>query len=154
MHHIADVNCLYSILCNILYNIQKFTLKIQHVNPDNEIHLMMYFSSHNAEKVTFISHFRCETLTAFSQMPVLDADTSGNYRPMSDLSIVSKTLEHVTVPQMESRLHSAGLIPPHQLVYGKGHSTESSASIVLDLSAAFDTVDHAIIIIIDIFKVA
>ena len=83
---------------------------------------------------------------------------------MSNLSTLSKLLERVVCNQIESHLVDAGLFPRHQSAYRKGHSTETALAKVcadlinqidsghhvllalLDLSAAFDTVDHCILI--------
>lgn len=77
-----------------------------------------------------------------------------NYRPVSNLSFLSKTLERVV----------ADLWEPFQSAYRKGHSTESALlriqtdirtalgqkkvvlMAMLDLSAAFDTVDHDLLL--------
>ena len=86
----------------------------------------------------------------------------GNYRPVSNLCFLSKLLERVANEQLLDHLRSNNLIPEHQSAYRKSHSTETALLKVtsdallaadrgmvtllglLDLSAAFDCVDHRI----------
>ena len=93
----------------------------------------------------------------------LDAHTAGNYRPISNLSYLSKLLERCVNKQLNDYLSANNLIPSVQSAYRKFHSTESAVLKVLsdiyaaadekmvtllgllDLSAAFDTVDHQIL---------
>ena len=90
-------------------------------------------------------------------------DTALNYRPVSLLSFLSKTLEHAISNQLSSYL-SHNLLDPHQSGFKAAHSTEtallavteslraarasslSSVLILLNLSAAFDTVNHQILL--------
>ena len=83
-----------------------------------------------------------------------------SYRPISNLSVVSKLLERLVARQLLDYLNKYGLLPRLQSAYRVGHSTETavlkvlsdillaidsgdlSALVLLDLSAAFDTVDH------------
>ena len=85
-----------------------------------------------------------------------------NYRPVSNLHFISKIIEKIVAQRLEEHLKSLSLYDPLQSVYRSGHSTETaivklSTDIVsnldrgqcvilasLDLSAAFDTVDHGI----------
>ena len=94
----------------------------------------------------------------------LDADVFANYRPISNLSFLSKTLERIVASQIESYLTSNGLFAKMQSAYRKHHSTETAllrvvndihqaidnkckaVLVLLDLSAAFDTIDHAILL--------
>jgi len=87
-----------------------------------------------------------------------------NYRPISHLSLISKIIERVVGSRLTAHLCSNGLLNPHQSAYCKHHSTETallyicdrlvdamgsqklSCLCLLDLSAAFDTIDHSILL--------
>jgi len=87
-----------------------------------------------------------------------------SYRPISNLSILSKLLERLVARQLLDHLSSSGLLPRFQSAYRAHHSTETAvpkvltdillavdagdlyAIVLLDLSAAFDTVDHGILL--------
>ena len=98
--------------------------------------------------------------------PTLDKDQLSNYRPISNLSLISKIIERVVKSRLTDHLVSNGLHNPHQSAYCKHHSTETallyihihdhlinaigsqklSCLCLFDLSAAFDTIDHKILI--------
>ena len=94
------------------------------------------------------------------------ADTTDvkNYRPVSNLTFILKIVERVVCNQLVAYLEQNQLLPKHQSAYRKFHSTETAvlklvsdillaadgAEVTLlglfDLSAAFDTVDHTILL--------
>ena len=91
-----------------------------------------------------------------------------NYRPVSNLSFLSKLVEKCMLSQFNSHCKLNGLIPDHQSAYRAFHSCETSlinicnealwsmeskkftALVMMDLSTAFETVDHQIFL--DIFN--
>jgi hypothetical protein len=94
----------------------------------------------------------------------LDAENLKNYRPVSNLPMLSKLLERVALTQLQDHLTTNGLLDTHQSAYKKHHSCETallsvmdklllnsdskcvSMLTLLDLSAAFDTLDHKIML--------
>ena len=96
--------------------------------------------------------------------PTLDKDEISNYRPISNLSLTSKITERVVKSRLSDHLTSNNLVNPQQSAYCKHHSTETallyihdhlikaigsrkiSRLCLLDLPAAFDTIDHNILL--------
>ena len=94
----------------------------------------------------------------------LDSDHFKSYRPVSLLSFVSKLTERVVHTRVNDYLSSNNLHVPSQFGYKRNHSCETFllkliddilvkvdrklgvVVLILDLSAAFDTVDHKVLL--------
>ena len=94
----------------------------------------------------------------------LDPHDVRNYRPISNLTFLSKVIERIVASQLTGYLQGNKLFPDLQSAYRQGHSTETallkifsdildaadSAQVtllgLLDLSVDFDTVDHGILL--------
>ncbi len=99
-----------------------------------------------------------------AQKPTLNTSLIENYRPISLLPSIAKTLERVVFNQVSLFLSQNNKLDAKQSGFRSGHSTEtallsvtealqiakadskSSVLILLDLSAAFDTVNHQILL--------
>ena len=64
--------------------------------------------------------------------PTLDKDELSNYRPISNLSLLSKIIERVVEARLSDHLTSKNLLNPHQSAYCKHHSTETALLYIHD----------------------
>ncbi|KAF7239088.1 Sodium-dependent phosphate transporter 2 [Varanus komodoensis] len=94
----------------------------------------------------------------------LDPEMATNYRPVANIPFLGKLLERVVAGQLQALLDETDYLDPFQSGFRPGYSTESALValyddlcrekdrgsafllVLLDLSAAFDTIDHGILL--------
>ena len=114
------------------------------------------------ESSTVPGEFKVAQVSPLLKKAGLDTEFLSKYRPVSNLAFLSKIIEKVVAQQMTSYLNENNLDELLQSSYKKGHSVETAllkvqsdimlatdvglvvVQVLLDLSAAFDTIDHSI----------
>jgi hypothetical protein len=108
--------------------------------------------------------FKHSLVTPLLKKPNLDAETLANYRPVSNLPFISKIIERMVASRITFFMETNELFDQFQSAYRTAHSCETAilaitnhvlnaidrgevtVLVLLDLSSAFDTVDHCLLL--------
>ena len=108
--------------------------------------------------------FKKAVVTPLIKKRSLPKEELNNYRPVSGLCFISKLVERIVASQIKRHVGDNNLGNQNQSAYKSGHSTETAllcikndvhnslskgmptALVLLDLSAAFDTIDHKVLL--------
>ena len=112
----------------------------------------------------FVATEKCGLIQPYLKKIGLDINYLSNDRPVMNLTHLSKITERDMLDQLVPFLEEVGVVLRYQFAYRKLHSTETvlckihddlvsntchgkaSSLVLLDLSAAFDTVDHQLLL--------
>ena len=113
---------------------------------------------------TFPSIFKKAQVLPLLKKPNLDPTSPANYRPISNLSTMSKLLERLLLSRLRPHITTSSNFSSFQSAYRPGFSTETAllhifnnlsdicgkgncaVMVGLDLSAAFDTINHQLLL--------
>ena len=122
--------------------------------------LISFIVNESLSKGVFPQQLKEALVRPSLKKPSLDSEYLSNYRPISNLSFLSKIIEKCVSLQLVKFLEDNNLLSKFQSGYRKHHSCETATTrihndilvtidkrskvvlLLLDLSAAFDTVNH------------
>ena len=126
--------------------------------------ILLHIVNSSLSKASFPSEMKRAVIKPTIKKTNADADCLKNYRPVSNLPVVSKLIEKIVLDQLNDHLSSNELHCPVQSGYRPNHSCETLLVrmtddifkevhkdnivivVLLDLSAAFDTIDHSVLL--------
>jgi len=126
--------------------------------------VLKYIINTSLKSATFPEKLKTAIISPIIKNINGDIDKLSNYRPVSNLPIISKIIEKAVLQQLNLHLESNNLYSTVQSGYRKHHSCETLlvrmsddilkdinkdkvvVLLLLDLSAAFDTIDHDLLI--------
>ena len=157
LRYIRELNKTY---CSLdLFNVSKITVAFEAAAPFIVSLVNKYF-----EECIFVTSEKVALLWPLLKKPGFDVEDMNSFRPIPNLSFLSKIVARAMLDQLLSFLEENRIIPKNQAAYRQFHFTETAlckihndlvtnacsgeASLLalLDLSAAFNTVDHDVLL--------
>ena len=145
----------YKILCSWPYSYMAIKALSNQAVP-----VLTWIINASLSCVDFTTELKRSLVAPVIKKLILDCEIFKNYRPVSNLSFVSKLIERIDNVQLVDHLKENDLYEIFQSTYWQHHSTETALlrvqndilqavdseggaiSVLLDLSAAFDAIGH------------
>ena len=103
---------------------------------------------------TFPTEWKTATVTPLMKKPDSDPEDVKNFRPVSNLSYISKLIEKIAMKQIDEHLDNNNLQEPLQSAYRSNHSTETAlVKIVNDLRSEVDNKKCVLLVLLDMSAV-
>ena len=127
------------------------------------IHVYVHIINLCLSSGNFLTRFKSAVVKPLIKKPTLDCEVLKNYRPISNLPFLSKLIEKVIAERLVSHMQDNSMVENFQSAYKANHSTETAllrvyndmlisidqgggaTLVLLDLSSAFDTIDHEVL---------
>jgi len=126
--------------------------------------LIAYLANLSFQEGCFPRHFKLARVTPLIKHDGLDISNPANYRPISNLNTISKVIERLALARLRQHITQSPNFNASQSAYRRHHSTETALLhilndiydqidvgkgtllVALELSAAFDTVEHSVLL--------
>jgi len=160
---VVEVSKLISRLSNKTSPLDYIHTSVLKACSDQFAPLIVHLANLSFAEGRFPDQFKLAQVTPLLKKVGLDASDPTNYRPISNLNTISKIIERLCLARLLPHIAATGKFNPLQSAYRKYHSTEtallkilddlnkimdsrhSAVLVGLDLSAAFDTIEHDIL---------
>ena len=161
--NIEEVQNLLSKMNKTTCKLDPFCTSIIMQYPQYFIHVYVYIINLCFSSGVYPTAFKSAIVKPLIKKPTLDCEVSKNYRPISNLPFLSKLTEKVIAQRLVSHMQDTSVVEKFQSAYKAHHSTETALLrvfndilfsidqgggeilVLLDLSSAFDTIDHAVL---------
>ena len=91
------------------------------------------------DQACFPDSHKCATVVPILKKANLDPFDLKSFRPISNLSFISKLVERLAVRRFQTHIADHNLLPARQSAYRRHHSTETAVTVVLnDIMRAVD----------------
>ena len=161
--NIEEVQKLLSKMNKTTCKLDPFCTSIIMQYPQYFIHVYVYIINLCFSSGVYPTAFKSAIVKPLIKKPTLDCEVLKNYRPISNLPFLSKLTEKVIAQRLVSHMQDTSVVEKFQSAYKAHHSTETALLrvfndilfsidqgggeilVLLDLSSAFDTIDHAVL---------
>ena len=110
--------------------------------------------NYSLKEGSFPNCFKIAYVTPLLKKPSLDRNLLKNYRPVSNLSFISKLIEKAVANQLNSYINNEGLSNLNQSAYKRLHSTETALlKVQNDIAASMDSGKAVALTLLDLSAV-